>query len=282
MPQLPTVQLIGAQKAGTSALADWLFDQGGFARPIVFQGEPWFYSKEAHFFDIDTRFAKGLEFYKKRYEQCAMAMDATPDTLAFPDRVHAVYEAAGEVDCVKIIVILREPIARELSLYNHLAHDWRTLSESDKSGWNRQVLKPDGSLMGFQDFVESVSVPALVKEHGPGRSTRYSMYAMHLRKWFDRFDRKQILVLSYDELKNHPKRLQDRVRKFLGQAIPGDLKYCNSNDNPLKIKQPPRQAKEALAKILDPLNEDLYSLLEQNRGPSMEQYPFPRFVSQPP
>jgi hypothetical protein len=282
MPRLPAVQLIGAQKAGTSALADWIFDQGRFTRPRVFEGEPWFYSKEVHFFDIDSRFTKGIEFYEKRFEESTMAMDATPDTLAFPDRVYSVYEAAGEVDLVKIIVILREPIARELSLYNHLAHDWRTLSDSDKSDWNRQVIKPDGTLMDFQTFVESVSIPAFAKQSGPGRSTRYSMYALHLQKWFELFDRQQILVLSYDELKNHPTTLQYRVRKFLGHPIPGDLRYANSNDNPLKVNQPPLKVTELLSQILDPLNEDLYSLLEQTPGPPMEQHPFPRFASLPP
>ena len=29
MVQLPFIQLIGAQKAGTSAIADWLFEEGG-------------------------------------------------------------------------------------------------------------------------------------------------------------------------------------------------------------------------------------------------------------
>lgn len=40
---LPNSQLIGAQKAGTSAVADWLFkntDGGKCNRPIVFEDEP--------------------------------------------------------------------------------------------------------------------------------------------------------------------------------------------------------------------------------------------------
>ena len=104
---LPSVQLIGAQKAGTSAIADWLFEQGGFQRPRVFQGEPRYYSKEVHFFDIDSRFHQGLEFYAKRFQPPPQnpkavsgqadeyfqkktnsivptrMMDATPDTLQF-------------------------------------------------------------------------------------------------------------------------------------------------------------------------------------------------------
>ena len=282
MPRLPAVQLIGAQKAGTSALADWMFDEGGFGRPRVFDGEPWYYSKEVHFFDIDSRYAKGLAFYAKRFEHHTMTMDATPDTLAFPDRVRSIYEAAGQANSVKIIVLLREPIFRELSLYNHLAHDWRTLRESEKTNWHRQVINPDGSLMDFEEFVSSVSVPAFAQETGPGRSTRFSMYAFHLRKWFDLFDRQQILVLSYEELKNHPETLQTRVCTFIGKEIPGNLKRANSNDSPYKVQQPSSRVKQALSKILEPLNEELYSLLRSQPGPPMEQSPFPRFTPEAP
>lgn len=277
MPRLPDVQLIGAQKAGTSALADWIFDHGGFGRPHVFGSEPWYYSKEVHFFDIDSRYAKGLAFYAKRFEHHTMTMDATPDTLAFAERVRSIYDAAGQAESVKIIVILREPVSRELSLFNHLAHDWRTLSDSEKTGWNRQIIKSNGSLMSFEDFVTCVSVPAFADENGPGRSTRHSMYAFHLRKWFALFDRRQILVLSYQELEDHPGSLQARVRAFLGKDIPGELKHANSNDNPQKLREPSPPAKHALSKILDPLNDELYSLLESHPRPPMEQNPFPRF-----
>ena len=92
MIQLPSVQLIGAQKAGTSAVADWLFGEGGFCRPRVFEDEPHYYSKEVHFFDSERRYNQGVQFYAKRFcfdaekmggEEEHLAMDATPDTLAF-------------------------------------------------------------------------------------------------------------------------------------------------------------------------------------------------------
>ena len=125
--KLPTVQLIGAQKAGTSAIADWLFDHGGFERPEVMEGEPWYYSKEVHFFDIEERYCQGVDFYAQRFVNVGRTMDATPDTFPFAERVRAIYEQAGggQVDSVQFIVILRDPIARELSLYNHLAFDLR-------------------------------------------------------------------------------------------------------------------------------------------------------------
>jgi hypothetical protein len=188
------------------------------------------------------------------------------------------YKAAGQESTLKIIVILREPVSRELSLYNHLAHDCRCLDDASKrNAWQRQVTKEDGSIMSFDEFVRDTSLPAFTRKDGPGRSTRHGMYVTHLREWFRLFDRSQILVLSYDELQRHPEKVQERIQSFLGLDIPGQLNRSNSNESQFKVRLPSCEAKEALLAVLAPLNEELYRLLESNPGPSMEQRPFPRF-----
>lgn len=190
-------------------------------------------------------------------------MDATPDTLPFADRVRSTYEAAGgdQADTVKIIVILREPVSRELSLYNHLAFDCRYLPHCGRSPWQKQVIKDDDSIMSFDEFVLEKSIPALVKVTGPGRSTRHSLYFAHLITWFKLFDRNQLLVLSYNELECHPAKIQQRIQNFLGHTIPGELSRSNSNDSEHKVHLPSRKAKEALLAVFAPINEKLYQLL---------------------
>ena len=131
--------------------------------------------------------------------------------------------------------------------------------------------------MSFDEFVLEKSVPALARHTGPGRSTRHSMYAIHLRQWFQLFDRQQILVLAYDELQHLPEQSQDRIQRFLGHKISGRLSRSNSNDSVDKIRSPSPRAREALLAAFAPYNEDLYRLLESDTGPSMEQRPFPRF-----
>lgn len=284
--QLPSVQLIGAQKAGTSAIADWLFE-GGFHRPRVFDHEPWYYRKEVHFFDLEWRYNQGVEFYAKRFQTFeasgldgTLTMDATPDTLPFAERVRSIYEAAGgnQEKTLKIIVILREPVARELSLYNHLAFDCRSLDASDRTEWHKQVTTAGGSIMSFDEFVREVSIPALGRETGPGQSSRHGLYVTHLRKWFDVFDRDQVLVLSYYELQNNPQRLLERIQQFLGRTIPGKIRRSNSNDSEKKVCLPSDEAKKGLSLVLTPHNEQLYKLLDEYPGPPMEQRPFPRFA----
>ncbi|KAL3769960.1 hypothetical protein ACHAW5_010034 [Stephanodiscus triporus] len=285
MVHLPSVQLIGAQKAGTSAIAEWLFE-GGFRRPRVFDGEPWYYRKETHFFDIDWNFHMGIDHYASRFEdginRGAPALDATPDTLTFAQRVHDIYQAAGCATTVKIIVILRDPIARELSLYNHLAYDCRSLDSSKLSGWHKQVIRPDNSIMSFDEFVRNVSLPALAtdesEDHGLGRSSRHGLYASHLQDWFKLFDRSQILVLSYDELCKNPHTLQERIQSFLGRIVPGRLSRKNCNNSPQKVQMSSCEGRHRLESFMAPHNERLYQLLEAHTGPPMEQRPFPRFA----
>lgn len=208
-------------------------------------------------------------------------MDATPDTLQFPQRVKSVYMAAGadHAQRLRIIVILREPVTRELSLYNHLVYDCYHLDASERNEWHDQVKNQDGSIMTFDEFVEQTSLPALARATGPGQSTRHSLYALHLSKWFDAFDRNQILVLSYDELENNPTMLQSRIKRFLGIEITGKLKISNSNENERKIsvKDISKTTKSRLNTVYSSYNEQLYNLLEKTPGPPMEQRPFPRF-----
>lgn len=188
------------------------------------------------------------------------------------------------MDSVKIIVILREPVSRELSLYNHLAFECRRLGTAESGAripcgyeWHRQVEKSDGSVMSFDDFVLERSIPAFGRDAGPGRSTRHGMYALHLRQWFDLFDREQILVLSYDEMLNHPETFQGRIQTFLGHKISGRMNPSNVNDSSHKVRHPTPEAKEALLSVLSPLNSKLYELLDANPGPLMEKRPFPKF-----
>ena len=287
MVRLPTIQIAGAQKAGTSAVAKWLFD-GGYCRPLILNGEPEYYSKEAHFFDIDWNYNLGLEHYASKFSDNEMpALDATPDTLAFAQRVRDTYELAGDnqVNNLKIIIILRDPVLRELSLYNHMANACRNLDQSELTYWHKQVARSDGSIMAFDEFVRDVTMPALAtnegQDFGKGRSSRYGLYASHLKEWFRLFNRRnQILVLSYDELCADPGRVQDRIQRFIGRRISGTLQEkINCNDSQEKVLTPSTEARQHIESFMKSHNELLYHLLEENPGPSMEERPFPKFKS---
>lgn len=117
---LPNILLVGAQKAGTSAVASWLFDNG-ICRSLN--------GKEVHYFDHKDKYKLGHDYYIKQFQHCnkgRLSMDATPNTLIFPEKVHKTYTEDNttasheQLQQLKIILILREPISRQLSRYNHM------------------------------------------------------------------------------------------------------------------------------------------------------------------
>ena len=271
MYSLPPVLLIGVQKGGTSAISDWLFE-GGYRRSRVFDNDPFFADKEPHFFDHEEEYEKGIEFYASRYqtnpgEYAGPALDATPETFLNPGRVFETYSKAGanQINELKMIVILRDPVARELSLYNHMVHDFVAIPV--KGEWYMDVGREDGSVMSFGEYVDKLY-----------RKNDESYYAEHLSKWFNLFNRQQILVLSYEELKQDNNKARKRVQEFLGHDIPGEnLKEANDNGSQLKVVAPSPEAREKLLETLRPQYQELYELLDKFSGPPMEQKPFPRF-----
>uniref|UniRef100_A0A7S4HWU5 Sulfotransferase domain-containing protein n=1 Tax=Odontella aurita TaxID=265563 RepID=A0A7S4HWU5_9STRA len=288
---LPNVLLIGAQKGGSSALAAWLFDQGA-CRPKAFPGEPKSRSKEVHFFSNEQRYAKGIRFYARRFEHCGgkpLAMDATPNYLPYADRVKNVYDMAGgeQGDHLKIIMILREPVARELSLYNHKAKFYREDNVARISFWG-DVVKKDGQLMTFGQFMARTVLRGVDPTTGTCKQPFhsywwcFSLYSRPLRQWLDLFDNNQLLLLSYEELVRDEVMFRWRVQSFLGMnsthALSRRIEPANTQNSKHKLSLPPCQIQSKLSTAFEKANEDLYELLSTKIEPSMEQHPFPKFV----
>jgi Sulfotransferase domain len=108
--RLPNFLCAGVQKSGTTLLAEILRQH-----PDIFIPE----TKEAHFFDHDERFARGVEWYQSTYfkgsENFLLVGDVTPSYLYFeyvPERIAAILGRE-----VKFIIMLRNPVDRAYSHY---------------------------------------------------------------------------------------------------------------------------------------------------------------------
>lgn len=244
----------------------------------VFDNEPKHYNKEVHFFDDINRYEQGVEFYTKRFEHCAQEgntkfiMDATPATLMESQRVYSLYnQVPGDLSTsLKLIVILREPISRELSLYNHKVYKFA--GNQDTSMWYSDVIDANGTVMSFEEYAESVLRKQLANSDwkSPGK------YFDHLQSWMALFRRDQLLILHYDEVKMNPEKVQWRIQEFLGATFMGNLPIANEQD--MSKKRPvPLRAYEVLEPLFRRKNEELYHLIATNTGPWMEQRPFPHF-----
>ncbi len=70
----PTFLVLGAQKAGTTWIADMLRQHYQMCMPE---------KKEVHFFNKKTNYRKGLDWYKQHFEMCGEPVrgEATPNYL---------------------------------------------------------------------------------------------------------------------------------------------------------------------------------------------------------
>ena len=212
-------------------------------------------------------------------------MDATPDTLLHADQVHEFYTKARPdlVSKLKLIVVLRDPIEREMSLYNH--KKWELHKEKELHGdslagirgWAADVAFPNnGTVMTFEQYATKMVSKYVSKNY----MDPTGKYIDHLHKWTTFFTREQLLVLGYDELKMNPDRAQWRVRTFLGEALPGGLTSENSKSSSSKVKTVPKSARQKLEPLFEQKNRELYDFLDSVPGrPLMEQHPFPPFDS---
>ncbi len=117
-PRLPPPAfLIGAMKSGTTALADALHRHPfvHMARPL--RGEPDWFAKEVHYFNLNSSFAQGHQFYERHFERDLppghVSLDATPEYLYEPYVAARVFKMYGKD--IKILVILRDPVERAIS-----------------------------------------------------------------------------------------------------------------------------------------------------------------------
>ncbi|MFL6240316.1 MAG: sulfotransferase domain-containing protein [Actinomycetes bacterium] len=108
---LPTFAVIGAMKAGTTAVYRGLSDH-----PDVFMCTP----KEPQFFT--TRWERGLHWYEGLFAAAGNALargDASTSYTDFPRKSDAARRMALIVPDIRLVYVVRDPVARMRSHYRH-------------------------------------------------------------------------------------------------------------------------------------------------------------------
>jgi hypothetical protein len=109
----PSFFIVGAQKAGTTSLADLLVQHSKVSMGL---------EKELRFFNLDYHYKKGKAYYEsmfpiRRADKGGIlhSFEATPEYLYYPQvaaRIHSMFPIA------KIVILLRDPVARAYSGWN--------------------------------------------------------------------------------------------------------------------------------------------------------------------
>ncbi|MEZ0369820.1 MAG: sulfotransferase domain-containing protein [Candidatus Sericytochromatia bacterium] len=227
----PGFLILGAQKAGTTSLYHYL---DGHPQLIAA------YKKEISYFNRETNFALGPEWYLDHFlfAEGKLAFEGTPEYLN-NERVPA--RIAAFAPGIRLIVILREPVARAFSAWNmyhklpkhHFLYDARSFEQAISD-----ALATEKDLHGYLDR---------------GR------YLEQIRRYLEYFPREQLLLLDFDELTTHPDASLARCSAFLGLSTPLQLpEGAKKVYNPGKYREPlPEALKARLQTYFSPYNHQL-------------------------
>ena len=220
MPRPPEFFLIGAPKAGTSALHAALASHPGlYLSPVK---EPKYYlcgdsPPPAYKGPGDAH--SNQEWIWQRARYLALFDDAPAGVLRGESTPFYLYHrdarrriAADNPDA-QLIAVLRDPVDRAYSNWMHLWMDGLEPRDDIVEAIRREPQRVDGGWAPFWHY------------QGLG------MYGRQVADLFDHFPREQVLLLRYKELVDQPLDTLDRVCTFLGvtasTAVHADSEVLN-------------------------------------------------------
>jgi hypothetical protein len=206
--RVPSFLVLGAQKAGTT----WLHAMLGRHPAVFLPG-----AKELHYLDHRRNHALGIDWYAAHFADApahTVLGEATPNYLwasgefaqewtqdGWPgDWKHGMPERAlaGLGRDLRLVVLLREPVARAVSAFHH-------------------HLQVPGRLDPDLPFTENVRRWGIA---------HMGFYAAHLERWLEVFPREQVHVRLFEELIADPQPGLDAICDHVGVGalpLPDDV-----------------------------------------------------------
>jgi len=241
---LPNFLILGAQKAGTTALFSYLR-----AHPQI-TGPPW---KEISYFD--RHYARGTRWYRGQFplRRRPLVGEASPSYVFHP---LAPARVASLVPNARLIVLVRNPVDRAYSHYQHeVALGREPLSFEDALEREDERLRGEAERMLADPSYFS-------REWWDHTYVARGRYAEQLERWLQLFPRERLLVVPTDDLAAEPAKTYARVLDFLG-ASPHTLEsYPRVFERSYEPMPPETRAR--LADYYAEPNARLYELLGRN------------------
>jgi hypothetical protein len=251
---LPDFVIIGAQKCGTSFLYQLLV-QHPHVKPA--------FAKEVHYFDLNFR--KGDNWYRSyfpvhvRNSRKYITGEASPYYLFHP---HAPRRASTVLPDAKLIVMLRNPVDRAYSHYQHQVKRGKgegreTLTFEEAIEAEKRLLPGEVSKMLQDEFYESL-------RHRTRSYLRRGIYIDQLLAWSSFFPRKQMLILKSEDLFNDTTNVLERILDFL--KIPHWVPETYSIPNKREYAGVSPLIRQRLDEYYKPHNQRLYEYLGVDLG----------------
>lgn len=251
---LPTFLIIGFGKCGTTELYDRLLQHPNIHPSL---------RKEVNFFMY--RYDKGIDWYRAHFAVPPNDEDQTPFAVgeASPGYVlnpFAPQRMTESVPDVKLIVLLRDPVARAYSHYHHRRRlggepldtfEAALAAEGDRMRGERERVYSDPEYIGnFAWYIDSYVTQGI--------------YADYLPQWLDTFPREQLLIVQSESFyRNSTTTLQEIIR-FL--ELPEWTPPVHQGHKAFAYPPMRPDTKERLREFYIPHNERLFALLGADYG----------------
>ena len=295
----PATWILGGQKCGSTSVWVWLKKKStygvcGAVIPPEAEDRRTYHEKETHFWtprhtktaypntaslgpaDAARQFTALYPASKLRNECPNGFVEGTPDNLRSaeaPRLLRAALPLPFRPE-LRFVAVLREPVARDLSAYNHqnrLATSWCAAC-------------PPGGRNGTYEAYANCRLETKRKcEQG----LDIGFYEAQLRAWAAAFSRRQIAVFEFGWLLANKADAERRIGEFLRfPTLRGAANFPLANKSERDDgTQPPQKTirchvRDRLEAAYAPENEKLYAYLAATRGPA-EEPPFPRFERMP-
>jgi hypothetical protein len=196
--RLPDLLVIGAQRGGTSSLYRYLGRHPDVVPSV---------RKETEYFS--RRYDRGELWYRGHFplRRSGLTFEATPDYLFHP---RAADRAAATVGDARIVVLLRDPVERAISHWQHMTR------LGFEQGTFAQALAAESDRI--DEGLAAVRAGTPIDE-GPMLRFSYrarGCYDEQLPAWLDRYPRERILVLRSESLFADPASTMAELERFAG------------------------------------------------------------------
>jgi hypothetical protein len=246
---LPDFLILGAQKAGTTALYAYL------RRHPRITGPSW---KEVSFFD--RHYLRGEAWYRGNFPNLLrtrgeLVGEASPSYLLHP---LAPARLAALVPSARLIVLVRNPVDRALSHYHHEVALGR-----ERLGFEAALASEEERLEGEEQRLRTEPGYFSHAWWNYTYKTR-GRYAEQLERWLEHFPRERLLILPSEDLLDDPDQGYSRVLEFLGAAPHRLDAYPRVFERQYEGMKP--ETREELASYFAAPNRRLYELLGRDLG----------------
>jgi hypothetical protein len=179
---LPQLVVIGTMKGGTRSLYEYLR-----AHPQVFMSTP----KELNFFSYDAHWARGTDWYEHHFageeaQRATVVGEASPSYSAAGEYPATVERMASVVPSVRLVYLVRHPVDRIQSHYQHRARSGIRMAPIDD---------------------EVLADPAYIDR---------SSYASQIERYLQRFPADQLLVVPSERLQRDRETAMAEIYRFIG------------------------------------------------------------------